>query len=592
MKQIAKNFKGYYKKLILGPLFKLLEAVLELLVPLVVANMIDKGIASGDSGYIVRNGLLLLLIAALGVGAAMLCQYFAAVSAGGIGKKLRIQTFHHVMKFSDSDIGNMGSGGLITRLTNDINQVQTGINMLIRLGTRVPFLAIGSIVMALMIDWKIGIIFLVTTPLIAFVLYVIMKKTLPSYKDIQSGQDRLSRLSGENLEGVRVIRAFSKQEHEQEAYENAADDLTALTIRVGKISAALNPVTAIIVNLAIALIVYMGANFVFSGNMETGQIIALVSYMNQTLLALIVAANLIILFTRALASVKRVEAVLETEPSITDKKELSGRAVNEAKTKEGKFAVQVKNLSFAYHDGADNVLEDISFSIKKGTITGIIGGTGSGKTTLINLLLRHFEITRGEIKFGNEKIEDMPLKVLRGKMSVVPQRAVLFSGTIRENLQMANPQATEAEMTEALKIAQAYDFVEKSPRKLNTYVEESGKNFSGGQRQRLTIARALTKKSEILILDDSSSALDYQTDAALRMSLKKEMKKNANLTVLMITQRAATIKQADQILVLEDGRMAGAGTHEILLNDNEVYQEICESQGILPKNDKDGEAQK
>lgn len=577
MKLVLQNIKGRYKEVILGPLFKLFEAILELLVPIVVANMIDAGIANGDKRYLITRGLLLVLLAILGFGAAFLCQYYAAVAGGHFGRSLRRQTFSHVMKLSGADLGEIGAGGLITRLTNDINQIQNGLNMVIRLGTRAPFLAIGSIIMAMMMDFKIGLLFLVSTPLIVLVLYVIMKRTLPSYRKIQAGQDKLSRLSEGNLEGVRVIRAFSRQTQEQAEYEAAADALTALTVRVGKISAALNPLTTLIVNIAIALIVWVGAGFVDTGNMETGTVFALVSYMNQTLLALVVAANLIVLFTRAVASARRVEEVLEMQPSVT-----AGAAdVQQIRQGFDGAVAEMKHVCFAYHAGAENVIEDISFSILPGQMVGLIGGTGSGKTTLVNLLLRYFDTQSGSVQFGGSDVKNWNPAALRRQIGLVPQKAVLFSGTIRSNLQMSAPGASEEQLWQALKAAQGMDFVKDLKDRLDASVEEGGKNFSGGQRQRLTIARALVRKSRLLILDDASSALDYATDAALRGALAQEMQENPGMAVLMITQRAAAIRNADQILVLDDGRLAGIGTHDGLLAENPVYREICQSQGLL-----------
>lgn len=578
MKLVLQNVKGNYKEVILGPLFKLFEAVLELLVPIVVANIIDVGITNGDSSYILTRGLLLILLAALGFGSAFLCQYYAAIAGGQFGRSLRRQTFSHVMRLSGADMNEIGTGGLITRLTNDINQIQSGLNMVIRLGTRAPFLAVGSIVMAMMLDFKIGLLFLISTPLIVLVLYVIMKRTLPSYRRIQSGQDKLSRLSEGNLEGVRVIRAFSRQKQEQEEYEEAADSLTALTVRVGKISAALNPLTTLIVNLAIALIVWMGAGFVNTGDMETGTIFALVSYMNQTLLALVVAANLIVLFTRAIASARRVEEVLQMQPSIT----AGEKNVQEMHTGTNIPVVAFQDVSFAYHAGGENVVEGISFSLLPGQMVGLIGGTGSGKTTLVNLMLRYFDTQTGAVSLGGSNVKDWDPAALRRQIGLVPQKTALLSGTIRSNLLMAVPNASEEQLWKALEAAQGLDFVKGLRKQLDATVEEGGKNFSGGQRQRLTIARALVRKSKLLILDDASSALDYATDAALRSALRQEMRENPGMAVLMITQRAAAIKNADQILVLDDGRLSGAGTHETLLAENPVYGEICKSQGVLP----------
>ena len=584
MKHILKHFKNYRKELILGPFFKLLEAVLELMVPLIMANIINVGIRGGDHGYVLWHGLLLLLLAVLGVAAAMLCQFYAARAAGQFGRELRRETYSHVFELSGRDTAQFGAGGLITRLTNDIGQIQTGLNMAVRLGTRAPFLAVGSIVTALLLDTRIGLIFVVSTPLILLVLYLVMKYTLPGYRKIQSGQDRLSRLSAEGLEGVRVIRAFSRQEQEQKEFDAAADDLTSLTVRAGKISALLNPLTTLIVNIAIVFIVWMGAAFVNGGEMEAGTIVALVSYMNQTLLALIVAANLIILFTRAIASSRRVGAVLDMQPSVTVRK------VNEGKGDLSDTAVAFRNVTFAYHKNSEPTLEGISFTIKRGRTVGLIGSTGSGKSTVINLIMRFFDADSGGVYVNGANVKTLDPRTLREKIGLVPQTAVLFSGSIRDNMRMAAQNAADEDILEALQTAQAGAFVEALPRGLDSPVEEGGKNFSGGQRQRLTIARALLKKPELLILDDSASALDFRTDAALRAALRKEMESRPDMTVLMITQRAGTIKSADSILVLDDGRLTGCGTHDELLRENPVYQEICHSQGITLVNTREANA--
>jgi len=584
MKHILKHFKNYRKELILGPFFKLLEAVLELMVPLIMANIINVGIRGGDHGYVLWHGLLLLLLAVLGVAAAMLCQFYAARAAGQFGRELRRETYSHVFELSGRDTAQFGAGGLITRLTNDIGQIQTGLNMAVRLGTRAPFLAVGSIVTALLLDTRIGLIFVVSTPLILLVLYLVMKYTLPGYRKIQSGQDRLSRLSAEGLEGVRVIRAFSRQEQEQKEFDAAADDLTSLTVRAGKISALLNPLTTLIVNIAIVFIVWMGAAFVNGGEMEAGTIVALVSYMNQTLLALIVAANLIILFTRAIASSRRVGAVLDMQPSVTVRK------VNEGKGDLSDTAVAFRNVTFAYHKNSEPTLEGISFTIKRGRTVGLIGSTGSGKSTVVNLIMRFFDADSGGVYVNGANVKTLDPRTLREKIGLVPQTAVLFSGSIRDNMRMAAQNAADEDILEALQTAQAGAFVEALPRGLDSPVEEGGKNFSGGQRQRLTIARALLKKPELLILDDSASALDFRTDAALRAALRKEMESRPDMTVLMITQRAGTIKSADSILVLDDGRLTGCGTHDELLRENPVYQEICHSQGITLVNTREANA--
>ena len=572
MKYITKHFKGHYKELILGPLFKLLEAVMELFVPLVMATIMDIGIANQDTPYILSRGVLLFVIAALSVVAAMLCQYFAAKVAGAFGRNMRNDMFRHIMRFSGNEIGEVGTSALIVRLTNDISQVQTSVNMVIRLGSRAPFLAIGSIIMAMTIDIKIGMIFLLSTPIIILVLYIIMKKTLPQYRHIQGEQDKLSRLSAENLEGARVIRAFSKQKQEQQEYERVTDYLSDIIVRTGRISAALSPITTIIVNIAIAVIVWMGANAVNDGVLGSGKVVALVSYMNQTLLALIVAAQLIILFTRGIASAKRIVSVMGIEPSI-QKKNINDEV-------QDNIAVRFDDVTFSYHKSAGASLENISFSIMPGEMAGLIGGTGSGKTTIINLIMRYFDTQKGNVIVNGKNIKGENPEEFRKDIALVPQKAVLFSGTIRHNLLMSMPKATEEQLWDALETAQAKSFVDELPKKLDSVVEEGGHNFSGGQRQRLTIARAVLRKPSLLILDDSASALDLATDAALRIALKEEMDKNPGMTVFIIGQRVSTIKTADQIIVLDDGKISGIGKHEELIQYNADYREICQSQGI------------
>lgn len=575
MKKITGLLMEHKKEMILGPLFKLFEAILELFVPLVMAGIIDVGILQGDREYVISRGLLMLGLGALGVVAAMICQYYAARMAGDYGRDLRNFSFRHVLKLSGGDVAVFGSGGLITRLTNDINQMQTGINMAIRLGTRVPFLAIGSIVMAMRLNLRIGLIFLLCTPLIVLVLYVIMRKTLPSYTAIQGEQDKLSRLSVESLSGVRIIRAFSRQKEEAAQYEETAQDLTALMVRVGRISAALNPLTSVIANAAIVAIIWLGANFVFQGSMLSGEIIALVNYMNQTLLALVVAANVIVLFTRALASAQRVAKVLDTQPAITAP-EVTGVPGSETDAP----AVAFSHVRFAYHEGSEDALEDVSFSLAHGQTVGLIGGTGSGKTTLINLLMRYYDVGSGTVSVDGIDVRTMDPSALRRQIGLAPQKAVLFAGSIRRNLELSAPEATEDEMWHALTVAQAADFVRKMPGGLDATIEEGGKNLSGGQRQRLTIARAVVRNPQLLILDDSASALDYATDAALRSALAEEKRIHPDMTVLLISQRAASLMGADTILVLDDGRLVGQGTHGSLLRENEVYREICLSQGL------------
>lgn len=570
MKHIAQNFKGHYKEIVLGPLFKLFEAILELIVPLVVANMIDVGVKNHDTALIWQRAILMVVLAAFGIVFAVICQYFAAVAGGQFGRSLRRQLYGHVLRLTPAQTQRFGTGSLIMRLTNDTNQIQTGLNLGIRLGTRAPFLAIGSIVMALVLNFKIGLIFLISTPVIVFVLYLVMKRTVPGYGKIQQEQDNLSGLSGENLEGMRVIRAFSRQKNEKQEFDGAAAALSSNMIRVGKVSALLNPLTSLAVAVAIVAIVWVGAGFTFAGDAKPGEIIALVTYMNQTLLALIVAVNLVVVFTRAVASTKRVAAVLDTQPTITDGPGADAVA--------GAAAVEFENVYFSYHAGeGEDALSGIGFSVQPGQTIGIIGGTGSGKSTLVNLLVRNYDAGEGSVYVDGNNVKEYTLPQLRERVGLVPQTAALFSGSIRRNLAVGRQNATDKEMWAALGVAQAEEFVKKMPEQLDAYIEEGGKNLSGGQKQRITIARALVKKPAILILDDSASALDLATDAALRAALKRE---THALTTIMVSQRAGTIKSADMILVLDDGRVVAKGNHQELLQSSEVYREICISQGL------------
>ncbi|MDL2253196.1 ABC transporter ATP-binding protein/permease [Ruminococcaceae bacterium OttesenSCG-928-I18] len=573
MKQIAKCFKGNYREMTLGPLFKLAEAVLELLVPLVTASIIDVGVANGDTAFVLQRGGLLLLLAVLGAAAGLTCQYFAAGAAANFGQHLRRQVFAQVMRLSPAETGHIGTGGLSTRITNDVNQIQAALNMLIRLGTRVPFLAVGGILMAMILNVRAGLIYLAATALITLVLVLVMRHTMPKYGEIQAGQDELFRLGMENLEGVRVIRAFSRQGSEKKTFDASADRLTKLLLRTGKISAALNPAASVAANGAVILVVWLGAGYVHAGTMQTGEVIALVNYMTQVLLALLVAANLIVLFTRAIASVKRVESVLEIQPAVTDGPSAAGRTDAPA------FAF--KGVEFCYYEGADNALSGLSFEAQPGQTIGVIGGTGSGKSTLVRLLLRHYDVDKGSVEVQGVDVRRYTLPQLHEKIGVVPQKTILFSGTIRTNLQMAAPNADEKALWDALRAAQATDFVRQKKEGLDTPLGEGGAGLSGGQRQRLAIARALVRRPEILILDDAASALDYATEAALRRALKALAAESGNrMTTLLISQRVAAIRQADVILVLDEGRLVGKGVHESLLRENELYREICASQGI------------
>ena len=568
MRLVSESLKGYRRELVLGPVFKLLEAIIELLIPLVMADIIDVGIASSDMKYVLNKAALMLAMAVVASVFAMICQYFAALAAGNFGQQLRGRLFEHMFRLTDAQTDFYGSGGLISALMNDSLQVQSGVNFAIRIGARVPFLFFGSLVMALLLNWRIGLVFAGCAAIIALLLYLVMRTTLPQYEEITHRQASLSCLADENLAGARVIRAFSRRTAEEAEFDARATALSRLLIRAGKLSGALNPMTGFVVNIALVLVVYFGAGFALEGLIDVGQITALVGYMNMTLLALIVAANTLIVMTRALASARRLEHLLALEPEIID----GAGAVERA----GAPAIEFRNVSFAYHKGAENALEDIDFSIERGKTLGIVGGTGSGKSTLVGLLLRYFDADSGRVLVNGADVQDYSLAGLRGKIGLVPQRAALFAGTIRENIAVGNENASEEAVWAALETAQAAEFVRDLSMGLDSFVEEDGKNFSGGQRQRLTIARALVRAPELLILDDSASALDYATDAALRRTLKTHEK----MTTVIISQRAASIMRADLILVMENGKLYGRGTHESLLEGCEIYREICKSQGI------------
>lgn len=569
MLKLARYLKAYKKNVILGPIFKLIEAVFELIIPVVTAKIIDVGVKTGDTAYVFQMGGVMLLLGVVGLASALTCQRFAAYASQGFGTTLRNEMFAKINSFSHAEIDRFGTSSLITRITNDVNQLQTAVAMLIRLVVRAPFLAIGAVIAALLLDLKLSLIFLIAMPLIALVLYIIMSKTVPLYRLIQKKLDRISLISRENLEGARVIRAFSKQEEEISRFEKASQDFTRTAERVGKISALLNPLTFAIMNLGVIAILWFGGFRVDNGELSQGQIIAFVNYMNQILLALMVVANLVVLFTKAAASAHRVNEVLETESSVTEQKN------NHIFQVAGAPRIEFDHVSFAYSAGADKALNDLTFQINPGETVGIIGGTGSGKSTLVNLIPRFYDATDGVVRVDGVDVKEYPFLALRRQIGVVPQSAVVFSGTIEVNMRWAKEDATEDEMHRAIRIAQAEDFVSNLPLGLETKITQGGKNLSGGQRQRLTIARALVGSPNILILDDSASALDFATDAALRRSLRKETQ---GMTVIMVSQRASTVKSADKILVLDDGRLAGVGTHAELLKKCPEYKEICLSQ--------------
>ncbi|MBQ2280859.1 MAG: ABC transporter ATP-binding protein [Ruminococcus sp.] len=570
MIKLRRFLKGYKKEVIIGPLCKLFEAILELFVPLVMANIIDVGINElHDTGYVLRMGGVLILLAATGLTSALFCQYFASKASQGAGTEIRRALFRHINSLSHAELDRLGTPSLITRITNDTNQVQQNIAMCIRLLTRAPFIIIGSLIMAMSINLRMSLIFFGAALLIALTLYIVMSRSVPLYAAVQKKLDKIGLISRENLSGNRVIRAFSKQNTEKARVDAATEDLTRTSVRVSKLSALLSPITYLVTDCAIIAIVWFGAVNVNAGGMKTGDIVALVSYMTQILLAMVVVANLVILMTKAGASAKRINEVFETKPSVA---EINHDYIS---AKENTPKIEFRNVRFNYSSDGDDELSGISFTVKNGQTVGIIGGTGSGKSTLISLIPRFYDTSDGAVLVDGNDVRDYPFEQLRKKFGIVPQQSVLFSGTIRDNMKWQNPDASDEEIKRALQIAQAAEFVDKLPNGLDSRVEQGGKNFSGGQRQRLCIARAIVSQPEILILDDSFSALDFATDAALRKGLAENAK---GATVLIVTQRCSTIKNADLILVLSDGRLAGQGRQEELFESCEVYRDICLSQ--------------
>ena len=565
--------KDYKKESILAPLFKLLEAFFELMVPLVMANIIDYGISNRNMGYIGKMGLLLLLLGVVGLASSITAQFFAAKAAVGVSTKLRQALFDHIEDLSFTDIDKAGTSTMITRMTSDVNQVQSGINMTLRLFLRSPIIVFGAMIMAFTIDVKCALIFVVAIPLLSVVVFGIILSTIPMYKKVQSRLDQVLGITRENLTGVRVIRAFHQEAKEEERFRENNEALSAMQIFVGKISACMNPVTYIIVNGAIIALIYTGAVQVNIGNLSQGEVVAIINYMNQILVELVKLANLIVTMTKALACAERVASVFDIGADavyvgVQDQK------LADKVDKSAPF-LDFKHVSLTYQGAGAPTLQDMNFTVNRGDTVGIIGGTGSGKTSLVNLIPGFYPATEGEILLEGRDIKTMSDEELRGRIGVVPQKAVLFKGTIRSNLQWGKPDATEEEMWKALELAQASEVVEGKDGKLDATVAQNGKNFSGGQRQRLTIARALVREPEILILDDSASALDYATDAKLRAALRTLENKT---TTFIVSQRASTIRHADKIIVLDDGEIAGMGTHDELLKDCTVYQEIYYSQ--------------
>lgn len=577
MKTLLAYLKGYKKESILAPLFKMLEASFELFVPLVMAAIIDVGIANQDKPYIVKMCFVLIALGIIGLVCSITAQYFAAKAATGVGTAIRHGLFEHIQKFTFTEMDQLGTSTLITRMTSDINQIQSGVNLVLRLFLRSPFIVFGAMIMAFTVDVKAALVFVVTIPLLSLIVFGIMLVTMPMYKKVQADLDQVLLATRENLTGARVIRAFNKEEDETKRFENANQILTDAQKYVGRISGMMNPLTYIIVNGAIIALIYVGAVRVDIGDLTQGQVVALINYMSQILVELVKLANLIISVTKAAACLNRVESVLAVKPDMNEGdvrwKSNSSEADRDLKNKIP--VVEFSHVSLTYKGTSDTSLSDINFCAEKGQTIGIIGGTGSGKSSLVNLIPRFYDATDGTVKINGRDIKEYQTENLREHIGVVLQKAVLFKGSIADNLRWGKEDATEQEMYEALDISQAREFVDTKQGGLEFQIEQGGRNLSGGQKQRMTIARALVRKPEILILDDSASALDFATDAALRKSIK-EMKNQP--TVFIVSQRAASIQYADQIIVLDDGAMAGIGTHEELLKDCPIYQEIYYSQ--------------
>ena len=623
MKRLLTYIRDYRVRAILAPLFKCLEACFDLFVPLVISSMIDHGIRSGNLGYVFRMGGLLLVLATIGLLCSFTAQFFAAKVAIHTGKGLRNDLFRHINALGYREIDTLGTSTLITRMTSDINAVESGVNMALRLFMRSPFIVFGAMVMAFTISVRAGLIFAVTIVILFIVVFGIILTTAPMYRANQGQLDRIMKTTRENLLGVRVVRAFNRQASEIEEFRRENERLTQMQVRVGRISALLNPVTYVIINLAVVYLIYRGGGFVYEGAITQGGLVALVNYMSQILVELIKLANLIIQITRAMASMNRIDGIFALQPAVSDANVSARDAVTALSAATGAASaanasvhgtvaapstvidaasaqrsgdqrscvpvVEFRQAAFAYTEGAEDALRDISFRAMPGQTIGVIGGTGAGKTTLINLIPRFYDVTAGEVLVSGQNVRDYALETLRAKIGLVPQRSVLFRGTLRSNMQWGKPDATDDEIYAALKTAQAYDFVEQKGEGLELEVEQEGRNFSGGQKQRLAIARALVRRPEILILDDSASALDFATDAALRKAIKSDTE---NMTVFLISQRVSTVRNSDQIIVLDDGQVAGIGTHAELYRSCPVYHEICLSQLSQDEAERSDDAEK
>ncbi|HEX2926912.1 MAG TPA: ABC transporter ATP-binding protein [Ruminiclostridium sp.] len=584
MLKLVKYLRPYLKQVTLGPAFKLFEAILELTIPLLMAKLIDEGVKANNPSYVYMMGGIMIAIAITGAGSAYICQYYASIASQGFGTSMRNLLFKKIQSYSFSELDKIGTPSLINRITSDVNQLQLAVAMLIRLVVRVPFLCIGGLIMAMTINLKLSLILFITMPLFALFIYFIMSRTIPLYKLVQKKLDTLAVIIRENLSGVRVIRAFARLDKERERFTGGNREYADMSIRVGRVSALLNPATSVIVNLGIAAILWFGGIQVYKGSMTQGEIIAYINYINMILSALIVLANLVVTFTKAAASANRVNEILEIEPSVADGAVenmftyTGGVSVNEltsVKTSIGSPLIEFKNVSFAYSESSEYALKNISFKIEAGQTVGIIGSTGSGKSTLVNLITRFYDATKGQVLVKGIDVKNIKQYQLRDKIGLVPQKSVLFSGTIEDNLKWGNENAPEQDIYWAAGISQAMEFIKQKPEGFKLVVSQGGANLSGGQKQRLAIARAVIKKPEILILDDSTSALDYATDAAFRRELRESLR---GLTVIMVTQRVAAIRNSDLIFVLDEGEIVGMGRNDELLETCPIYQEIYYSQ--------------
>lgn len=568
MFKLLPYLKNYKKECIIAPIFKLFEAILELILPTIMALVINNGVMKHDTNYVIKMGIIMIGMACLGYCSSLVCQYLASKASQGVGTELRNELFIHMSSLSYAEIDDIGTSSLINRITNDVNQVQTAVAMLLRLVSRAPFICMGAIVMSMILNLKLSLILFCTAPFFAIILYLFMSRTAPMYKKYQKRLDDLGSILRENLMGVRVIRAFVKTNDESQRFDKSNDELSSAAIRIGKISALLNPLTSLVMNFAIIVLLWTGAVEINAGSMSPGVIITFINYITQILLALLVVSNLIILFTKASASASRINEVLEMKSSIVENS-------NDISVNSSDKMIEFNDVTFRYSDSGDAVLQNISFIINKGETVGVIGGTGSGKSTMINLIPRFYDVMQGSVLVNNNDVRNYSLEELRKMISLVPQKTELFTGTIAENLKFGNENASDDEIKKAAEIAQASEFISYLKDGYDTIVERGGANFSGGQKQRLSIARALAKKSDILILDDSSSALDLATDAALRHAISDNFK---DLTVIVVSQRSSSVKSCDKIIVFDDGKIAGFGKHDELIEQCEVYNEIVRSQ--------------